>query len=55
MPFNCWRKTIIISGRSSKFFVGKPLDFHDTIFQDCLVFLKYNSVVEILNKVVLHH
>ena len=33
----------------------KTLDYHDTIFEYHLVFLKYNKAFEILNKVVLHH
>ena len=37
------------------FSFDKPLDFHDTIFQHHLVFLKYNRAVEVLNKVVIHH
>ena len=37
------------------FSADKPLDFHDTIFQYSLVFLKYHKAFEILSKVVLHY
>ena len=37
------------------FSAEKPLDFHDTIFQYRLVFLKCHKAFEILSKVVLHH
>ena len=45
--------SVVVGGLT--FSVGKPLDFHSTTFQYCLVFLKYNRAVEVLSKVVLHH
>ena len=41
--------------RAGSFSADKPLGFEDPTFQYHLVFSKYNKVVEVLNKVVLHH
>ena len=37
------------------FLLNKPLQFNDTTFSVWPSLLKYNRVVEVLSKVVLHH
>ena len=48
-------KLLSIVLRAGSFSADKLLGFEDPIFQYHLVFSKYNKVVEVLNKVVLHH
>ena len=56
MSFNFWRKTIMGSGRSGKFFSRQTLkNPMIQFFQYHLVFLKYNKVVEILSCVLVFH
>ena len=47
---------LLLVVRVVRFLVGKPLDFHMIqLFQYYLILLKYNKVVEVLSKVVIHH